>query len=163
MDLGEIEEDLSALVTHKLLDDEVRLAVPQDHPLAKQGVAHMSDFSSEEWIAGCPRCRRHLLSLAGHAGFAPNVAFETEDYVAVLGLVRAGLGVALVPDLILNAAKPEDVVALPLEPASRRQILAVTTPDLQRVPAVHAALRALCEAAGVPAPPLQDPRTPAPV
>jgi DNA-binding transcriptional LysR family regulator len=162
MDLGEIEEDLSALVTHKLLDDEVRLAVPKDHPLAKQGVAHMSDFSSEEWIAGCPRCRGHLLSLAGHAGFAPNVAFETEDYVAVLGLVRAGLGVALVPDLILNAAKPEDVVTLPLEPASRRQILAVTTPDLRRVPAVHAAITALCEAAGVPAPQLEEPKTPAP-
>ena len=163
MDLGEIEEDLSALVTHKLLDDEVRLAVPRDHPLAKQGAAHMSDFASEEWIAGCPRCRGHLLSLAGHAGFAPNVAFETEDYVAVLGLVRAGLGVALVPDLILGAAKPDDVVALPLEPASRRQILAVTTPDLQRVPAVHAAINALCEAAGVPAPSAPEAKSPAAV
>ncbi|MDN5794963.1 MAG: LysR family transcriptional regulator [Intrasporangium sp.] len=163
MDLGEIEEDLTALVTHKLLDDEVRLAVPAGHPLATQGVAHMADFSSEEWIAGCPRCRGHLLSLAGHAGFAPNVAFETEDYVAVLGLVRAGLGVALVPDLILRAAKPEHVVALPLEPASRRQILAVTTPDLQRVPAVHAAIGALCEAAGVPVPQVEEPMAPAPV
>ena len=107
----------------------------------------MSDFSSDDWIAGCPRCRGHLLSLATHEGFTPNVAFETEDYVAQLGLVRAGLGVALVPDLILNAAKHDDVVALPLSPASRRQILAVTTSDLQRVPAVGAALDALCEAA----------------
>lgn len=163
MDLGEIEEDLSALVTHRLLDDEVRLVVPEGHPLAKQSAAHMSDFTSEEWIAGCPRCRGHLLSLADHAGFAPNVAFETEDYVAVLGLVRAGLGVALVPDLILGAAKRDGVVALPLEPASRRQILAVTTPDLQRVPAVHAAITALCEAAGAPAPALDEPKAPAAV
>jgi hypothetical protein len=56
--------------------------------------------------------------------------------------------VALVPDLILNAAKHDEVAALPLTPASRRQILAVTTSDLQRVPAVAAALDALCEAAG---------------
>lgn len=145
--LGELEEDLSLLQTQHLLDDELRLVVPKNHPLAGSDVARMGDFSADEWIAGCPRCRGHLLSLASRAGFAPNVSFETEDYVAVLGLVTEGLGVALVPDLILNAAKHHDVVALPLSPASRRQILAVTTPDLQRVPAVSAAFAALCEAA----------------
>ena len=147
-DLGELEEDLSLLVTRRLMDDEVRLVVPGTHPHAGDAAASLADFSGEEWIAGCPRCRGHLLSLADTAGFRPNVAFETEDYVAQLGLVTAGLGVALVPDLILNAAKHDEVATLPLSPASRRQILAVTTPDLQRVPAVAAALDALCEAAG---------------
>ena len=147
-DLGELEEDLSLLVTRRLMDDEVRLVVPGTHPHAGDAAASLADFSGEEWIAGCPRCRGHLLSLADTAGFRPNVAFETEDYVAQLGLVTAGLGVALVPDLILNAAKHDEVATLPLTPASRRQILAVTTSDLQRVPAVAAALDALCEAAG---------------
>ena len=41
-------------------------------------------------------------------------------------------------------------MTLSLTPPSRRQILAVTTSDLQRVPAVSAALRALGEAAGAP-------------
>ncbi len=147
MELDVLEEDLSMLVTRRLLDDEVRLVLPGTHPLAGEQVARLSDFAAEEWIAGCPRCRGHLLTLCTHAGFAPHVAFETEDYVAVLGLVAAGLGVALVPDLILRAAKHDDVVALPLSPASRRRILAVTTADLQRVPAVAAGLDALCAAA----------------
>ncbi|NUQ31241.1 MAG: LysR family transcriptional regulator, partial [Dermatophilaceae bacterium] len=147
-DLAEHEEDQSLLVTRRLMDDEVRLVVPGSHAHASDEAAVLTDFSSDEWIAGCPRCRGHLLSLADTAGFRPNVAFETEDYVAQLGLVTAGLGVALVPDLILNAAKHDEVATLPLSPASRRQILAVTTPDLQRVPAVAAALDALCEAAG---------------
>ena len=147
-DLGELEEDLSLLVTRRLMDDEVRLVVPGAHAHAGDASASLVDFSGDDWIAGCPRCRGPLLSLADHAGFRPNVAFETEDYVAQLGLVTAGLGVALVPDLILNAAKHDEVATLPLSPASRRQILAVTTPDLQRVPAVAAALDALCEAAG---------------
>ncbi|HEU5144375.1 MAG TPA: LysR family transcriptional regulator [Dermatophilaceae bacterium] len=146
-DIGELEEDLSMLVTHHLLDDELRLVVPDGHPMATQEVAKMSDFSDEEWIAGCPRCRGHLVSLSQDAGYSPNVAFETEDYVAVLGLVSAGLGVALVPDLILRAAKHEGVVALPLSPPSRRQILAVTTSDLERVPAVAATIEALCQVA----------------
>ena len=150
-DLGELEEDLSQLVIHKLLEDELRLVVPTDHPLAAADVARLDDFDDEDWVAGCPRCRSHLVSLADHCGFNPRVAFETEDYVAQIGLVTAGLGVALVPDLILNAAKHDDVVALPLDPPSRRQIVAATTPDLQRVPAVAAALEALCEAAAASA------------
>lgn len=146
-DVGELEEDLSLLVTRRLLVDEVRLVVPRSHPLADKPCATMADFSSDDWIAGCTRCRGHLLTLAAREGFTPNVAFETEDYVAQLGLVGVGLGIALVPDIILGAAKHDDVVALPLSPPSRRQILAVTTPDLQRVPAVGAALEALCQAA----------------
>ena len=146
-DTAALEEDLSLLVTRRLLDDEVRLVVPRSHPLADKPAATMADFSSDDWIAGCTRCRGHLLALAAREGFTPNVAFETEDYVAQLGLVGAGLGIALVPDIILGAAKHDDVTALPLSPPSRRQILAVTTPDLQRVPAVGAALEALCEAA----------------
>ena len=155
---GEIArgEDLDIFVTRKLLDDEVRLAVPKGHPLATKGHAELADFAGESWIAGCPRCRGHLLALARQSGFSPTVSFETEDYIAVLGLVSEGLGVALVPDLILAAAHNTDVVTLPLKPASRRQIHAVTTEDLQRVPAVKATLEALCESAQgrglVPAP-----------
>ncbi len=140
-------EDLDNLVSQKLLDDEVRLAVPLTHPLAGHDQVRLSDFAAESWIAGCPRCRGHLLSLSRKAGFTPTVSFETEDYIAVLGLVSAGLGVALVPDLILAAAHTQDVATLSLQPASRRQIHAVTTEDLQRVPAVRATLDALSESA----------------
>jgi len=146
---GEIArgEDLDFFVTRKLIDDEVRLAVPKGHALAGKDGVELADFADESWIAGCPRCRGHLLSLSQRAGFVPNVLFETEDYVAVLGLVSEGLGVALVPDLILAAAHNTDVVTLSLEPASRRQIHAVTTEGLQRVPAVKATLEALCASA----------------
>jgi len=149
-DLGRGEEDLDMFVTRKLLDDEVRLALPKDHPMAKDEVADLSKLSEESWIAGCPRCRGHLLSLCNRAGFVPNVSFETEDYVAVLGLVAEGLGVALIPDLILRTAHHRDVVTLPIKPASRRAVHVVTTSDLQRVPAVKATLDALCESANAP-------------
>ncbi|HET7477312.1 MAG TPA: LysR family transcriptional regulator [Dermatophilaceae bacterium] len=153
-DLGRGEEDLDLFVTRKLLDDEVRLAVPRDHPMAATAVGDLAALSQESWIAGCPRCRGHLLQLCAKAGFTPTVSFETEDYVAVLGLVAAGLGVALIPDLILRSAGHADVTVLPIEPASRRAVHVVTTPDLQRVPAVRATLDALCESAEVQGRPL---------
>ncbi|MGL5861284.1 MAG: LysR family transcriptional regulator [Phycicoccus sp.] len=147
-DLGRGEEDLDAFVTTPLLEDEVRLAVPATHRAAGLDTVDLATLADDPWIAGCPRCRGHLLALATAAGFQPDVAYETEDYVAVLGLVSEGLGVALIPDLILRTVQHDDVVALPITPASRRTVTAVTTPDLQRVPAVAAALDALVESAG---------------
>ncbi len=141
------EDDLDAFVTVPLLEDDVRLAVPRGHAVADRDGADLAELAHEPWIAGCPRCRGHLVQLADSAGFRPDVAYETEDYVAVLGLVAEGLGVALIPDLILRTVQHDDVVALPLTPASRRTISAVTTPDLQRVPAVAATLDALVESA----------------
>ncbi len=148
-DIGRGEEHVEAFLSRDLLDDEVRLAVPQDHPLASATQVDLAELSDAPWIAGCPRCRGHLLSLAGRAGFTPHVAFETEDYVAVLGLVAEGLGVALIPDLILRSAHNERVATLSIKPASRRTVQAVTTPDLVRVPAVAAMLDALTDAADV--------------
>jgi DNA-binding transcriptional LysR family regulator len=144
---NEVEENLEAFVSTWLVDDEVRLAVPRDHPSAEDGTVDLATLATTPWIAGCPRCRGHLLSLTATAGFRPDVAYETEDYVAVMGLVAERLGVALVPDIILRTVQHERVIALPITPSSRRRISAVTTPDLSRVPAVRAALDALVESA----------------
>lgn len=150
-DVARGEEDLDIFVTRHLLDDEVLVALPTDHALASlEEPVPLRALADAAWIAGCPRCRGHLLDLAGRAGFTPAVSFETEDYVAVQGLVAAGLGVALIPDLIARTAFNPDVVIRPVVPASRREIVAVTTADLQHVPAVAAALEALTDVAGSP-------------
>ncbi|WP_286960887.1 LysR family transcriptional regulator [Arsenicicoccus sp. UBA7492] len=137
------ETDLDLLVTTPLLVDEVRLALPVDHPLAPHETVSMADLATEAWVAGCPRCRVHMVGLAADSGFVPNLAFETEDYVAQLGLVGAGLGVALIPDLMLRRAVNPHTAIRDITPWSRRHIVAVTTPDLQKVPAVQATIDAL--------------------
>ena len=149
-EIGRGEEEMDLFVTQKLLDDDVKIALPHDHPLAGDDVIDLTALSTESWIAGCPRCRGHLLQLCANEGFTPQVGFETEDYVAVLGLVAEGLGVALVPELILRTAHHHDVVTKPIRPSSRRTISVVTTPDLQRVPAVQATIDALVEATKTP-------------
>jgi DNA-binding transcriptional LysR family regulator len=146
-DAGRGEDDLRGLVVLDVFDDPVLVALPKGHPLADRDVIELGDLAAESWIAGCPRCRGHLLSLSRSAGFAPDVSFETEDYVAVLGLVAAGLGVALVPQLILSSVSHPEVVTKPVHPHSSRAVQVVTTPDLQRVPAVEATLEALCQSA----------------
>ena len=144
---GHSAEDLEGLTTTTLLEDSVRLAVPSSHPVAGADSVSMAELADAEWIAGCPRCRGHLVELAAEAGFVPRVAFETEDYVTVQSLVAEGLGVSLIPDLIAHSTRLDGVATVELAPASRRRVVAVSTPDLERVPAVSATLQALGEAA----------------
>lgn len=146
-DPGRGEDDLAGLEVIDVLTDPVQLVLPKDHPLAERSEVNLADLAADRWIAGCPRCRGHLLSLAHEAGFTPDVTFETEDYVAVLGLVAAGLGVAVAPQLILHSVSHPDVVVRPVSPPSRRVVQIVTTPDLIRVPAVAVTIEALRKSA----------------
>lgn len=99
---------------------------------------------SENWIAGCPRCRSHLLDSCARRGFAPAIAFETDNVVAVMSMVAAGLGVALVPSLAISASPvPAGVVAHPTTEGEHRRIVAVTRPGADHIPAVGEALRLL--------------------
>ncbi|UYM07390.1 LysR family transcriptional regulator [Solicola gregarius] len=61
----------------------------------------LATYADDRWIAGCERCRRHLLARSALAGFEPAIGFETDDYVAVQALVAAGIGVSTLPGLAL--------------------------------------------------------------
>ncbi len=81
------------------------------------------------------------------AGFEPNVAFESDDYQTVQGLVAAGVGVALIPELALSVVR-EDIAIRALSPAPPvRQVVAATPAGARLVPAAPAMLGVLEEAA----------------
>lgn len=65
----------------------------------------------------------------------------------MIGLVAAGLGVAVLPELALESVRTEGVRALTVEPSVQREIVALTLPDLARVPSVAATLDQLVLAA----------------
>lgn len=72
----------------------------------------------------------------------PEIAFATDDYVAVQVLVAAGLGVALLPGLALLGATRAGVA----EGAPSPTVEAVFSAGARRSPAVTAMLDALAEA-----------------
>ncbi|MEE1803954.1 LysR family transcriptional regulator [Streptomyces sp. NPDC101062] len=135
------------LVVRPLLRDRLVGLVPEDHRLADSDRAALGEFAGESWIAGCPRCRTQLVDACGAAGFAPRIDFATDDYPAVVGLVAAGLGVAMLPELAMESVRTEGVRALTVEPSVEREIVALTLPDLAQVPAVAAMLDQLALAA----------------
>jgi molybdate transport repressor ModE-like protein len=121
--------------------------VPAGHPLAgRDGPAGIEELAQEQWIAGCPRCRRHLVEVCERAGFTPRIDFATDDYPAVVGLVAAGLGVAVLPDLALEPVRQQGVAVVEVRPAVEREVVALTLPDLAQVPAVDMMLGRLARA-----------------
>ncbi|MFE1801750.1 LysR family transcriptional regulator [Streptomyces sp. NPDC059517] len=135
------------LVIRPLLTDRLVGLVPEGHRLARAGTVAIGDLADEPWIAGCPRCRAQLVEVCESAGFTPRIDFATDDYPAVVGLVGAGLGVAVLPELAIESVRPKGARTVTVEPAVRREIVALTLPDLAQVPAVAATLDQLARAA----------------
>src|SRR6187431_287232 len=49
--------------------DDLLAVLPVGHPAGSTDGIDVSVLSGERWIAGCPRCRGHLLELCARAGF----------------------------------------------------------------------------------------------
>ncbi|WP_406383341.1 LysR family transcriptional regulator [Streptomyces sp. NBC_01618] len=135
------------LVVRPLLTDRLIGLVPEGHRLAGSDAVAVAELAEESWIAGCTRCRRQLVEVCEESGFTPRIDFATDDYPAVVGLVGAGLGVAVLPELAIESVRPKRARTVAVEPAIEREIVALTLPDLARVPAVAATLEQLSLAA----------------
>jgi DNA-binding transcriptional LysR family regulator len=131
-----------------LLDEPVHLVTRRDNGLADgpPGPADLSAHAHRRWIAGCERCRGHLVRQCALAGFTPKIAFTTDDYVAVQALVAAGLGVTTLPGLCLRAARHPGVRAVPL-PGARRHVFAMTYGEPPDPPATARLIDVLAQAA----------------
>ena len=144
---GQEAAEWDDLVVRPLLTDRLVALVPERHRLARARSVAIGELADEPWIAGCPRCRGQLVRVCERAGFTPRIDFATDDYPAVVGLVGAGLGVAVLPELAIESVRPRGARTVTLEPAVRREIVALTLPDLASVPAVAATLEQLKRAA----------------
>ncbi len=149
-EFGRAEEDLKRV---ELLEDPMHLALPRGHRLAGKRTLRLGDLRGEAWVqtsASSP-CARHVVRSCHAAGFEPNVAFESDDYQTVQGLVAAGVGVALIPELALAVVR-EDIVVRALSPTPPARSVIAALPGrvgakARMIPAASAMLRILEEAA----------------
>lgn len=107
-----------------LLEDDLVLLTPADHPLADEELPQWAALREATWIttrvgtdgAEC------LERLCAQAGYTPRIAFRTNDYDTIREFVSCGLGVALVPAMTLIGARDRErfrVVSLPGTEAMR--------------------------------------------
>jgi DNA-binding transcriptional LysR family regulator len=145
-DDGAAQDELTRV---ELLEDPLYLALPSEHKLAKRRKLRLEDLREEAWVqtSSASPCARHVVRSCHAAGFEPNVAFESDDYQTVQGLVAAGVGVALIPELALTVVR-EGIAIRALSPQPPvRQVIAATPAGARLLPAAPAMLAVLSEAA----------------
>jgi DNA-binding transcriptional LysR family regulator len=134
----------------ELLQDPMHVALPAGHPLAHRATLRLEDLQNQAWVqtsASSP-CARHVVRSCHAAGFEPSVSFESDDYLTVQGLVAAGVGVALIPQLALSSVR-EDIVVRAVAPRTPvRRIIAATPTASGISPAAGRMLDTLRSVAG---------------
>ncbi|HEX3518514.1 MAG TPA: LysR substrate-binding domain-containing protein [Solirubrobacteraceae bacterium] len=132
----------------ELLEDPMYLALPRDHRLAARERIKLEDLATDAWVqtSRSSPCALHVVRSCHAAGFEPNVTFESDDYQTVQGLVAAGVGVALIPELALSVVR-EDIVIRAHSPAPPvRQVIAAMPAGARLVPAAPVMLGVLEQA-----------------
>lgn len=159
LDRGEIDLGLSLsaqttpvdrrFTRRTLLADPLDVALPADHPLAAGPGLRLARLADQPWIFGASGPWRDItLAACATAGFTPEPAHTASDWTAILSLVAAGLGVALVPRLVDAAPHRPAVTVRPL-PADRptRHVVAAVRRGSHTAPRLRPLLDALDEAA----------------
>jgi len=133
----------------ELLADPMYLALPREHRLAGSKRIKLADLAADAWVqtSRSSPCAMHVVRSCHAAGFEPIVTFESDDYQTVQGLVAAGVGVALIPELALSVVR-EDIAIRALSPAPPvRQVIAALPAGARLVPAAPVMLGVLEHAA----------------
>lgn len=137
-------DSANGLRLQTLFTEDMLVVIPADHPQAAQQLVDVARLSEERWIAGCPRCRGHLLAVCEVAGFEPQITLETDNANAVLGIVGSGVGVAMLPRLALaTATVPPGAVIRSHTPTSMRSIHLISADGAERVQSVAATIAML--------------------
>jgi len=95
----------------------------------------LSALRDATWIAGCERCRSHLLSLCADEGFEPRIGYTTDDMVVMQALGHGRPWRHHHPGLALRAHRTRGIIASEL-PGSHRHVYAATYGEAAR-PARH--------------------------
>ena len=132
-----------------LMRDRLDVALPAGHRLAGAGEVELAALSEETWVAPPVgwSCERVTVAACQAAGFSPAVAHRSADWPAVVALVSAGLGVALVPRLARPAPAQGVVLRPPAGEAPCRHLFVACRRGAESAPSMRLVIDALARRA----------------
>lgn len=141
------------LVVEAVLEKPLVLAMPEAHPLAAQAKVKVRSLANELFIlgqrnSGCGWYDQ-VIALCHRAGFSPNVVQEVNEMQVLLGLVSAGLGIAIVSGAARQFGR-SGVVYRQLQPASLEVALAIAWRESNQSPVLQAFLTIAREVSAAP-------------
>jgi DNA-binding transcriptional LysR family regulator len=132
IDVGFVILPAKGIESTLITTDELCLLVPPGHRLHAKKAVTPGELREEGFIMEKTQCTLQLLERAGFnsSRSRPHIRYQASDSATILAMVREGLGITLVPRMMLPK-KLEGVVALPLDPPQELQIgLAVRSQGL---------------------------------
>jgi len=111
----------AGLKTTELDKDEMMAILPADHRLASYDKVPLAELGKEPFILLEKGENDEFFEIFKHEGLSPNTHFTAWDDYAVMSMVENGLGVSILPELILKRA-PYDIVIKKLDKPVYRNI-----------------------------------------
>ena len=113
-----------------LLEDRLLLVVPKTHRLAGRTECPITELEGENFISLLESSDQDMRKVLLRAGVNANIRYVTKDDYAMIAMVENGLGVSIMPELLLRG-QSGGVAVRPLDPPSSR-ILAMALPAGER-------------------------------
>lgn len=110
-----------AFETIPLARDDLLAVLPEGHPLAESERVPASALCSEPFILLERGARTDVTEIFEREGLSPRVRFTTWDDYAIMSMVESGLGISILPELILRRI-PYRIVAKKLAVPAYREI-----------------------------------------
>jgi LysR family transcriptional regulator, transcription activator of glutamate synthase operon len=104
--------------------------LPETHPLADREVVSLNQLANEPFVL-FPKgfvLRKIVEDACLQAGFNPSILCEGEDLDAIKGLVSAGIGITLLPELFLNENLPSSTIKVRINHPDVRRTVGIITP-----------------------------------
>jgi LysR family transcriptional regulator, transcription activator of glutamate synthase operon len=113
-----------------LFTENIVALLPLHHPLANRQSVMLQELKEDLFVV-LPKgyvFRNQVVHACNKVGFSPQVAFEGKDIDALKGLVSAGLGVALMPEMTLIDNTPRTTVMIPISDFNLTRTVGVIYP-----------------------------------
>ena len=104
-----------------LMEDRLLAILPPDSRFASYPKFPLTECETEPFISLLKSSDHDARRALEAAGVTPNVRFYTKDDYAVLAMVEQGLGMSIMPELLLKGRK-DNLLTLPLVPEAKRII-----------------------------------------
>jgi len=104
-----------------LMEDRLLAVLPKDHPMAGLPRFPVAQMADEPFISLLESSDHDARKVLEAAGIRPNVRFTTKDDYAIIAMVEQGLGVSIMPELLLER-QTDAVVTMELLPRASRLI-----------------------------------------
>lgn len=150
VDMGILRPPVNSnlIASTTLLREPFVAALPEGHRLTRHSVLPLARLAGEPFVISSPgRSPLHsqIISACATAGFTPAVAQDAENLITLIGLVRAGLGVALLPQSV-ETLRPTGIDLRRLRGVEERVETAIAWRKDDRSPVCEAFLDAACAA-----------------